>query len=468
MRKSARRLLLSVLGLTLMLLAQTFEKLEAATVATRVSTFMLANGLQVVVIPNHRAPVVTQYVWYRAGGADEPRGVSGIAHFLEHLMFKSTNNIGSGEFSKIVARMGGQDNAFTTQDYTGYFERIAKDRLPAVMRMEADRMVNLKLTEEEVATERAVILEERRSRVENNPAGILNEQMLATLYQNHPYGIPVIGWMHEMAKLSRADAIDFYKHHYAPNNAVLVIAGDVTLDEVKRLAEETFGAIPAKPDIAPRVRPSEPPARAARRVALADPRAGNASIRRYYLAPSYRTAGGNDAEALDLLMRIAGYGGTSRLYQALVVNDKVASNAGGWYVGWAYDNGSLGVHAVAAEGVGLDKVEAAMDRVLADLRQHGVTEAELERAKKNELADFVYQSDNQASLARRYGQGVILGMTIEQIEAWPSRIAKVTAADLQRVAAKYLDLRSSVTGTLTPAPPADENAVGTPPAEKKS
>jgi zinc protease len=203
-------------------------------------------------------------------------------------------------------------------------------------------------------------------------------------------------------------------------------------------------------------------------VALADPRAGNASIRRYYLAPSYRTAGGNDAEALDLLMRIAGYGGTSRLYQALVVNDKVASNAGGWYVGWAYDNGSLGVHAVAAEGVGLDKVEAAMDRVLADLRQHGVTEAELERAKKNELADFVYQSDNQASLARRYGQGVILGMTIEQIEAWPSRIAKVTAADLQRVAAKYLDLRSSVTGTLTPAPPADENAVGTPPAEKKS
>jgi zinc protease len=467
MRKSLRHLLLSLLALTPMLLAQTFEKLEAAALANRVSTFTLENGLQVVVIPTHRAPVVTQYVWYRAGGADEPRGVSGIAHFLEHLMFKSTGNIASGDFSKIVARLGGQDNAFTTQDFTGYFERIAKYRLPNVMRMEADRMVNLKLTEQEVATERAVILEERRSRVENNPAGILNEQMLATLYQNHPYGIPVIGWMHEMAKLSRADAIDFYKHHYAPNNAVLVIAGDVTVDEVKRLAQSTYGAIPANPDIATRVRPSEPPARAPRRVALVDPRAGNASVRRYYLAPSYRTETGGEAEALDLLMRIAGYGGTSRLYQALVVQDKVASNAGGWYVGWAYDSGSLGVHAVAAEGVGLDKVEAAIDRVLADLRQNGVTEAELERAKKNELADFIYQSDNQASLARRYGQGVILGLTIEQINDWPARIAKVTAADVHR-AAKYLDLRSSVTGTLTPAPPGEESAADKHVADKKS
>jgi zinc protease len=383
-------------------------------------------------------------------------------------MFKSTENIASGDFSKIIARLGGQDNAFTTQDYMGYFERIAKDRLPTGMRMEADRMGNLKLTEEEVATERAVILEERRSRVENNPAGILNEQMLAALYQNHPYGIPVIGWMHEMAKLSRADAIDFYKHHYAPNNAVLVIAGDVTVDEVKTLAQSTYGAIPAKPDIAQRVRPSEPPARAPRRVALTDPRAGNASVRRYYLAPGYRTATGSEAEALDLLMRIAGYGGTSRLYQALVVHDRVASNAGGWYVGWAYDSGSLGVHAVAAEGVGLDKVEAAMDRVLADLREHGVTEAELERAKKNELADFVYQSDNQAAVARRYGQGIILGLTVEQINNWPARIAKVTAADVQRVAARYLDLRSSVTGTLTPAPPADESVAGPPATDKKS
>jgi zinc protease len=185
----------------------------AATAKGRVSEFKLDNGMQVVVIPDTRAPVVTHMVWYRVGGADEPHGSSGIAHFLEHLMFKSTEKIAIGEFSKIVARLGGQDNAFTSNDVTAYFQRIAKDRLPQVMEMEADRMVNLKLTEKEVLTERDVILEERRSRTENSPAAILDEQMSATLYQNHPYRIPVIGWMHEIAKLSQADALSFYKKY---------------------------------------------------------------------------------------------------------------------------------------------------------------------------------------------------------------------------------------------------------------
>jgi zinc protease len=445
-----------LLALTLMTTMQSLMATQAANAATRVSEFKLANGLQVVVVPDNRAPVVTHFVWYRVGAADEPPGVSGIAHFLEHLMFKSTDKVASGEFSKTVARLGGQDNAFTSHDMTGYFQRIAKDRLKVVMEMEADRMVNLKLTEQEVATEREVILEERRSRTENNPSSILVEQISAALYQNHPYRNPVIGWMHEMRKLSREDALAFYKLHYAPNNAIVVVAGDVKPDEVKALAEATYGKIPANPAIRPRVRPQEPDHRAPRRVELKDPRAGNASIRRYYLAPSQITAAPGEAEALYLLMKIAGHGSTSRLYQKLVVDEKIAANAGGWYSGAGIDSGSIGAYAVAAEGVSLDKVEASIDGVLHELREKPVSQQELDRAKKIFLADFVYETDSQVALARRYGAGLVIGQTIEQINAWPDAIGKVTVDDLKQAAAKWLDIRRSVTGTLIPVPSAPE------------
>ncbi|MBN9276698.1 MAG: insulinase family protein, partial [Hyphomicrobium sp.] len=245
-----------------------------AQTGPRATEFTLPNGLMVVVVPDNRAPVVTHMIWYRVGAADEPPGTSGIAHFLEHLMFKATEKIGTGEFSKIVSRLGGQDNAFTAQDITAYFQRVSKDRLPKVMEMEADRMVNLKLDEKEVLTERDVILEERRSRVENNPSAILDEQMGAALYLAHPYRIPVIGWEHEMAKLSRDDAMKFYKRFYAPNNAILVVTGDVTPEEVRKLAEATYGKIPRNPNVSTVERPGEPPHRAARRIELKDPRAG--------------------------------------------------------------------------------------------------------------------------------------------------------------------------------------------------
>ena len=419
----------------------------------RATQFELANGMQVVVIPDHRAPVVTHMVWYRVGAADEPPGVSGIAHFLEHLMFKSTEKIASGEFSKIVSRLGGQDNAFTSQDATAYFQRIAKDRLPQVMQMEADRMVNLRLTEREVTTERDVILEERRSRVENNPQAVLDEQMNAVLYYSHPYGIPVIGWEHEMAKLSREDALSFYKHHYAPNNAILVVSGDVTPDEVKRLAEASYGRIPSNPSITPRKRPMDPEQRASRRVELKDTRAGKASIQRYYVTPSYGTAAPGEAEALDLLMKIVGSGATSRLYQKLVADDKIASSAGGWYGGSSMDFGKIAVYAVPADGVSLETVEKAIDAVLADAIKSGVTEAELDRAKKSYLAEYVYESDNQATLARRYGWGLVVGRTLAEIDAWPEQISKVTLDQVKQAAARYLDARRSVTGTLLPVAP---------------
>jgi len=436
------------------------QQILPAHAQPRASEFTLSNGMEVVVIPDHRAPVVTHMVWYKVGAADEPKGVSGIAHFLEHLMFKSTDKIAVGEFSKIISRLGGQDNAFTGQDVTSYHQRISKDHLGKVMEMEADRMVNLRLTKGEVDTERQVILEERRSRIDNNPTALLDEQMNAALYLSHPYGIPVIGWEHEMAKLSREDAMRFYKRYYAPNNAILVVAGDVTPEEVKKLAENTYGKVPANPEVGIRKRPQEPKPIAARSLVLKDPRAGNASFHRYYTAPSYTTGKPGEAEALDLLMKIVADGATSRLYKKLVVDDKVAATTGGDYSGWALDSGAVSLYAVAAPGVSLDKIAAEVDGVLKDIRANGVTDAELERAKKTFLADYIYESDNQASLARRYGWGLAVGRSIADIEGWPKAISKVTTADVKKVADAYLDPRRSVTGWLVPEKPEAAKASG--------
>ena len=427
--------------------------IAAARAEPRATEFKLSNGLDVVVIPDHRAPLVTHMVWYKVGAADEPNGVSGIAHFLEHLMFKSTDKIAVGEFSKIISRLGGEDNAFTDQDVTSYHQQISKERLGAVMEMEADRMEHLRLTPEEVATERQVILEERRSRIDNNPTALLDEQMNATLYLSHPYRMPVIGWEHEMARLSREDALRFYKHYYAPNNAILVVAGDVTPEEVKRLAEETYGKVPANPEVGVRKRPEEPPHIASRRLELRDPRAGNASFHRYYVAPSYSTAKQGEAEALDLLMKILADGSTSRLYRKLVVEDEIASTTGGDYSGWGLDGGAVSLNAVAAGNNGLDKVEASVDGVLDDIRANGVTETELARAKKSLLADYIYESDDQESLANRYGWGATGGRSVKDIENWPQAISKVTPDDVKRAADTYLDLRGSVTGWLEPEEP---------------
>jgi zinc protease len=432
----------------------TFSVSATAQVAgqARAHEFKLDNGMQVVVIPDRRAPVVTHMVWYRVGAADEPMGVSGIAHFLEHLMFKATDKIPSGEFSKTVARNGGQDNAFTTQDTTAYFQRVAKDRLPLVMKMEADRMMNLQLAEKEVLTERDVILEERRMRVDNNPSSILGEMLMAQLYIHHPYRIPVIGWEHEMKKLSREDALRFYKQYYAPNNAILIVAGDVEPDEVRKLAVETYGLNKPNPALkAVRERPQDPEHKVARRVEYRDPRTGKPTINRLYLAPSYATAKPGEAEALDLMMKAVAFGATSRMYKKLVVETKVASSASGYYTGAGLDSGRIGVHAVAADGQSLFEVETLIDQVLDDVRENGITAEELERGKKVYLAEFIQESDSQSTLARRYGWAMTTGQTAADVEAWPDRISKVSLDDIKKVAAQFLDIRRSVTGQLLPA-----------------
>lgn len=441
---------LSTLVIALMTLALTSHTLAAET-KSQLTQFKLDNGMDVLVIPDHRAPVVTHMVFYRVGASDEPPGHSGIAHFLEHLMFKSTEKIPSGEFSKIIAKLGGQDNAFTTQDATAYFQRVAKEQLPKMMEMEADRMVNLRLAEKEVLTERDVILEERRSRVENNPTSLFGEQMDAILYQNHPYRIPVIGWEHEIAKLSREDALSIYKRFYAPNNAILVVAGDVTADEVRKYASETYGKLTPVPAVnGNRARPQEPPARAPRRITLEDARAGQPSLHRAYLVPSYRTAPKGDAEALDILVKLLADGATSRFYKKVVVNDRIASSANGYYDSSGLDSGKIAIYAIAQDKAELPKIEAALDGLIEEIRDHGVSDAELKRAKAAYIADYIYESDNQATLARRYGWGLATGLTIEDMERWPDRIRLVTSEDVKRVAQKYLDARASVTGTLLP------------------
>ncbi len=414
-------------------------------------TFVLKNGMQVVVIPDRRAPVVTHMVWYRVGAADEDPGQSGNAHFLEHLMFKGTKNLAPGEFSKIVARNGGQDNAFTSQDYTAYFQRVAVDRLPLMMEMEADRMRNLVLTEKIVRPELEVIKEERRSRVENRPEGRLGEQLNAVFYLAHPYGTPVIGWPRDIAALNSKTAIEFYKRHYAPNNAILIVAGDITAEKLKPLAEKYYGSIPAVPEIGERQRMVEPVPQTERRVTLKDPRVSSASIRRFFLAPSYSKAAPGEAEALDLLVQIIGGGATSRLHRSLVLDKKMAAGAGAWYDSNNLDNGKIAVYGSALPGQKIENIERAIDEVIADVLTNGISKQEIERAKNTLIAQAVYAQDSQTHLARIFGVALTTGQTVEDVVEWPERIEKTTLEQVNQVAKKYLKSDVAATGILLKA-----------------
>jgi zinc protease len=412
-------------------------------------SFTLANGLQVVVIPNHRAPIAIQMVWYRVGAADDPAGKSGIAHFLEHLMFKGSKDIPPGAFSKIVARNGGQDNAFTSQDYTAYFQRVAKDRLELVMKLEADRMTGLVLTDAEVLPERDVVLEERRSRTDNNPSAQLYEHTRAALYMNHPYRVPVIGWQSEIEGLTTADAIAFYRRHYAPNNAILIVAGDVTAAEIRPLAEKYYGPIPRR-ELPPRVRATEPEQRAARRVVLKSPQVRQPSWSRTYLAPSYTTATGGDAYALQVLAEIMGGGATSRLYRSLVVEQGVAASAGAWYSADGLDSGTFGVSGSPRPGTEIDAVEAALTAQIKALLSDGVSADEVARAKRSLLAGAIYVRDSLRAGPNIFGRALTSGRTIADVESWPDRVGEVTAEAVNAAAKKVFRDNRSVTGVLLP------------------
>ena len=348
----------------------------------------------------------------------------------------------------IVATIGGQENAFTSSDYTGYYQRVPREQLKDMMAFEADRMTGLVLTDDVVKPELDVVLEEHNMRVANNPGARLGQQMDALLYINHPYGRPVIGWRHEIEKLNREDALAFYRRFYTPNNAILVIAGDVTVGEVKALTDDTYRKVPRVAEVAPRMRPQVPAPEAPRTVTLADPRVTQPSVYRYYLVPSVNTAQPGESEALEVLAHLLGWGSSSRLYQALVVNKGIAVSAGAGYGGTALDATRFSVSGTVKPGTSLPQLEAAIDGVLAEMIDKGVTGDELDRAKNRMIADAIYAHDNQRTLAQWYGGALASGSTIERVRSWPDRIRAVTADAVHDAARKWLDKRRSVTGYL--------------------
>lgn len=436
-----RRLAVRRLSAALLLSA-----LAAPALAQDVTTATLDNGMEVVVIEDHRAPVAVHMVWYKTGSADEPPGVSGVAHFLEHLLFKATDELEAGEFSRVVAENGGTDNAFTSYDYTAYFQRVAADRLELMMEMEADRMNDLRLTPEDIETERQVILEERSQRTDSDPGAIAREQMRAAQFLNHRYGQPVIGWRHEMEALDMEDVLATYDLWYSPNNAVLVVAGDVEPDEVIAMAERNYGALPAEPDLPERVRQQEPPQLAARRVVYEDPRVSQPYVARSYIAPARDPGEQETAAALVYLAEILGGSSfTSVLAEKLTFEQDLALFSGAGYEPTALDSSTFGITVAPKPGVSLEEAEAAMDEALADFLEEGVDPEQLERIRTQLRASETYALDDVSGLANRYGSGLATGLTVEDMKAWPEVLQQVTAEDIMAAAREVLDERSSVT-----------------------
>jgi zinc protease len=414
-------------------------------------SFRLPNGMEVLVIPDHRAPIVTHMVWYRLGSAEETPGKTGLAHFLEHLMFKGTAKIPPGQFSRIVARNGGRDNAFTNYDFTAYYQSIAKDRLSLVMEMEADRMTGLKLTDKEVLPERDVVIEELRMRIEGNPAAQLVSEMNAALYGPHPYGRDIIGHKAEIEKLTTQDALDFYKRFYTPNNAVLIVAGDITGKELRPLAEKYYGVIARRAPTYELARvPVEFPTRP-RAIEKRDGRVKEPMLLRTYPAPAYRQITARKGAALDVLAQILGGGTASRLYQSLVVKERVAASVSAGYDGSQYDAGDFAIYAMPRMGGDLKRVNDLILAELALMIRDGISSTELEGAKTLLMASSVYARDEQSAMAYNFGQGLMVGLSAKAIFEWPNHVHDVTAADVQAAAQEIFDESRVVTGTLLPA-----------------
>ncbi len=426
-----------------------FALAAPAAAKDAVTSFTLDNGLQLVVIEDHRAPVVTQMVWYRIGAADEAPGQSGVAHFFEHLMFQGTDDLAPGEFSATVEAQGGNDNAFTGHDYTAYFQRVAADRLDLMMQMEADRMRDLTLSEDDVVTERQVIIEERAQRTDSDPGALLNEQMSAAQFLNHPYGRPVIGWKHEVEALNRDLALAFYKANYAPNNAIVVVAGDVTPEAALEMATRHYGPLVPSASITQRVRPSEPPHLAERRIALTDQRVSEPYMMRTYLAAERNPGDQRKAAALTLLADLLGGNPTTSLMaRELQLNRQVAVWSAAFYDGTSVDPDTFGLYVQPVPGVSLADAEAALDAVIADFLKTGVNADELARIKTQVRAATIYARDDAGGLARSYGQALTVGLTVQDVQDWPDVLQSVTADEIMAAAAEVFDKRRAVTGWL--------------------
>lgn len=415
----------------------------------KAEVFTLKNGMEVVLVPNNKMPVVSHMVWYKIGAADEAPGKSGIAHFLEHLMFKATKKYKSGEFSKKIASVGGNDNAFTDTDYTAYYQNIPKSALELAMELESDRMENITFDEKEVLKERDVILEERRMRIDNDPRALLQEQMKAALYLNHPYGRPLIGWYHEMAKLNAADAKQWHQNYYNPANAVLVVSGDISKQELLPMAEKYYGKIPAGQKAVRGYFTDEPVHIAPVKVSLTDSKVQKEALLRYYLAPSQIYGEKQHAHALALLSYLLGGSDTSIMYRDMVVRDKKATLVSSYYDDLKFGPTIFVVSVVPVEGVSLADLENSLDEIIQKIITQGVDKADLIRAKKATIAESIYAREDLKTLANAYGAAIALGLGVGYVDDWDKNINAVTAKQVQQ-AAKYLfDAKGSVTGYLS-------------------
>jgi zinc protease len=419
------------------------------------SSFTLDNGMQVVVVPDHRAPVVTHMVWYKVGAADEAPGKSGIAHLFEHVMFKQTKNIGPEEFTSIVQRSGGQLNAFTSWDYTAYFERVHKDQLGKMMELEAERMVNLIINDDPKGpfiSERDVVKEERRQRIENNPGALLQEMVLSEFWKGHPYEITVIGLMDEVAALTPQDGLEFYKEYYSPENAILVVAGDVTEEDVRVLAEEHYGPIEPTGE-AHSARKWQPvaPLAETKLITHSDPKVRQPVWSRYYMGTSFKRDP-DTALALEVGLEVLGGGMTSRLYQSLVEDQKLAINIATFAWTTLHDEGPAVIYGTPVEGVTLEALDAAVMAEVEKILAEGFTEAEVVRARNKLAASAIYQQDSQSSMANHYGANLALGFTLEEIASYPDEVRQVTPEQaLAAVRAVFGADKNYITSHLLPA-----------------
>jgi zinc protease len=420
---------------------------SAATVAQR----SLANGMNVIVKEDHRSPVVVSMVWYRAGSMDEVSGTTGVAHMLEHMMFKGTSKVPAGEFSRTVARAGGRENAFTSRDYTAYYEQLHKSRLPLALELEADRMVNLSFAEEEFAKESKVVMEERRSRTDDDPHSQLHEQLMATVYILHPYRSPVIGWMNDLQNMHLADARGWYEKWYAPNNATLVVAGDVDPEEVFRLAEKYFGPIPSRA-LPERKVQIEPRQLGVKRITVKAP-AELPYLLMAYHAPVLRDVE-NDPEpyALFVLNGILDGSDASRLNRELVRNARVANSANSNYDLINRGPALFFLDGVPAEGKTVADVEAALREQIRLLVEKGISDDELVRVKAQITAAQVYARDSVYFQAMRIGMLQTIGLPYDSSDLQVKKLQEVTADQVREVARKYLIDDNLTVAVLDPQP----------------
>jgi zinc protease len=421
-----------------------------AAEAPPVTEATLDNGLRVLVLEDHRNPIATVQTWYRVGSRNEIPGATGLAHFLEHMMFKGTPAHGKGQFAHIVEENGGQDNAFTSHDVTSYYVDIAADRVDLVLGLEADRMRNLLLDPKEIDSERQVVAEERRTRTEDEPGGYLEEEFLAAAYKAHPYGWPVIGWMEDIKRINPPELRAFYNRFYQPNNALLVVGGDVDSRRVVARARATFGKIPRGP-AAPPMDAVEPAQLGERRVQVYKPDARAAIVYIGFHVPNYRS---KDAPALELLSTILQEGRASRLYRRLVYEQRLALSIGGEYTYLSQDPNLFWFSGTPLPGQTQETLERAIMAEIERVKNEPVPEEEIERAKNQTEAGFVWRQDSVHSRASHMARFEMAGSWRDG-ESFVPLIRQVTAADLQRVARAYFQADRRTVGILLPgAPPA--------------